>query len=122
MSKRLIACAALGLLVACASPQERCIANASKDLRVVDGLIAELRLNISRGYAIETEQFTVTDSRICRDSDGKAHVCTSERVKTTSSPVAIDLNAERAKLASLEEKRRELAARTQRELAACRGV
>ena len=63
---------ALLLLAACATPLERCIASATKELRVVSGLIASTQANINRGYAIVSENYFVTEEQVCGQVDGLA--------------------------------------------------
>lgn len=101
----------LGLLVACATPQERCVAVAAKDLRVVRALIDETRQNIDRGYAIETETRTRPTLRVCtgtRRGNVGLGGCWGEQIFERERPVAIDLEAERRRLEDLERKEREL--------------
>ena len=43
-------------LAACATPREQCIGQATRDLRVLNSLIAETQGNLARGYAIEEQQ------------------------------------------------------------------
>lgn len=109
---------ALALLAACASPQERCVADATEDLRVVNSLIAETEGNINRGYAVET----VTEPRIgLAICTGRSNVafCTSSEQTVRDRPVAIDLAAERQKLDGLVTKRGELELRARRAIAQC---
>lgn len=117
--KPVILLAALGLLAACATPKEQCISKATADLRVVDMLIAQSRATLERGYALETRRYPDMTFQFCKTDEGDSYVCTQHRTRTETVPVAVNLDDERAKLATLEEKRRELAARAQRELAAC---
>lgn len=109
---RLIAIALLPLLAACATPREACLANVGSDLRVVDKLVAQTRANIARGFAIETRQKVREVKSTCETElpDGTAVRTTCEKldVRDIQTPVAIDLNAERAKLASLEERQRQM--------------
>jgi hypothetical protein len=118
------------MLAACGTPQEMCILRETRDLRVLDRLIDETRANIARGYAIE-EYVDVIDywgtcyQRQAAGPDGVvpppvAYPCRRDREITRTRPVAIDLNAERAKLASMETKRRELARATEAPIAACK--
>lgn len=95
-------------LTACASPQERCIAAATQDLRVVSGFIAESEANIARGYAIGTRLTTEKDRVKCVDPDGNETTCLVRVPVEKSVRVAIDLDAEKAKLASLKRKQAEL--------------
>lgn len=110
----------LPLLAACATPQERCLLQATRDLRVVDELIQEGERNLARGYAIEE----VTDYRTewvqCRPPivryrpDGRrvvypARHCFDQVPYTVRQPRAINLAAEARTLEQLKRKRVELA-------------
>ena len=95
-------------LAACATPREECIADATRDTRVLSSLINETQANLSRGYALEERQDVRTITRSCRgeNDDGADFLfpCNQTETFTTSMPVAIDLNAEKAKLESLQER------------------
>ncbi|ABA79859.1 hypothetical protein GQF56_03710 [Rhodobacter sphaeroides] len=110
----------LPLLAACATPQERCISQVTRDLRVVDALIQEGELNLARGYAIEE----VTDYRtewvqcgppiVRYRPDGKrvvypARHCFDQVPYTVRQPKAIDLASQARTLEQLKRKRAELA-------------
>lgn len=119
---------ALLLLAACGTPQERCIQSQTRDLRTVNSLIDETRRNIDRGYA--TEEYTVTfpeweacDLQPAPRPNGKARpvsMCMEDREETRTRPVAIDLNAENAKLQSLLAKRDQLEREAAPRIAQCR--
>lgn len=51
----------LAALAACGTPQEQCIYQVSRDLRILDRLIAGLETDIARGYRME--EYTVTEPR-----------------------------------------------------------
>ena len=95
-------------LAACATPREQCINEVSRDTRVLGALINQTERNISRGYALEQRQDVRTVRRTCRgrNEDGTTFIFACDETDTfsTTVPVAIDLNAERAKLASLQER------------------
>lgn len=97
------------VLAACATPREHCISQATRDLRVLNSLIAETQGNLARGYAIEEQQEIKTIRQTCRgeNSDGTTfrYSCDETETFTTNRPVAIDLNVEGAKLSSLIERR-----------------
>jgi len=59
-------------LAACATPREQCIGQATRDLRVLNSLIAETQGNLARGYAIGEQQEVRTLRKTCRgeNSDG----------------------------------------------------
>lgn len=113
----------LALLAACGTPQERCISQANSQLRVLDGLIAESRANLSRGYALEEQQEVVVINTTCtgHNDDGSTFTfpCEDTQTRTRRVPVAIDLNAEQAKLNSLIERREQEAAAAQARAQQC---
>lgn len=98
----------LVVLAACATPREQCISDVTRDTRVLSMLINETRGNLARGYALDERQDVRTIRARCRGRDEAGDIFTYRCDKTqtfnTTVPVAIDLNAERAKLASLEER------------------
>lgn len=109
---RLINLALIPLLAACATPRGACIANASSDFRVINQLIGTTRGNLARGFAIETQQKIREVRSTCATELPDGIViriqCKKVNVRDVRVPVAIDLNAERAKLTSLEERQRQL--------------
>lgn len=133
--RRLIALIALSLLAACATPQQRCIAEATQDLRVVDRLIAETEATLARGYALEQERssrltWTTCTRRVPRHApDGTrlpdeivSYMCMENVPVTVTRPRAVDLDAERKKLATLKRKRTELARAAVAATAQCRAT
>lgn len=120
--KRLLLLIPLGL-AACASPQERCISQAQRNLNVVNNLITVTRGNIERGYAIEERQEVRTVNRVCSDELDSGEVvrvrCQQVITEDVNVPVAIDLNAETAKLESLIERRDALQASVGSAIAQC---
>ena len=110
----------LFFLAACVTPQQQCIDNATKDLRVVEGLVKTTQLNISRGYAIKEEEYFELEPQVCGVVNGQEVWCDVPVAYTREVPVAIDLDAEQAKLDSLLAKREELAARAEAVVEECR--
>jgi hypothetical protein len=113
----------LALLAACQSPREACIDNATRELRVMERLIAETRANITRGYAIREVQEIRTRPGRCTgtNADGSAFTfpCDQTDTITREVPVAIDLNAERAKLDSLLERQAQMRRTSEAQVQAC---
>lgn len=109
---RLITLALIPLLASCATPREACLSGVGSDLRVINKLIVQTRGNLDRGFAIETRQEVREKEGTCESElpDGTVIRTTCEKVdvRDVRVPVAIDLNAERAKLSSLEERQRQL--------------
>jgi hypothetical protein len=120
-------------LVACGTPQEQCIARETRDLRIINRLIAETEGNLQRGYAFEE----ITISRPvwvqCAPLPVRPAVegqpapppqtprrCLDDEEETVTRPKAIDLSAEQSKLNGLKAKRKQLSAAAERSIAACR--
>lgn len=130
MNLRLISLAALVALTGCATPLERCINGVTRDMRVLDRLIATSQANLARGYALE--QVVRTDTRWvhCRsqsvDKDGnvftRSDMCLDDVDVTVLEPRAINLQDERAKLAEMQKKRRQLAKSTAPAVAQCKAL
>lgn len=98
-------------LAACATPQERCIRDATRDLRTVNALIAESEATLARGYAIVEEQRLVhVGFGYCIGGRGRVgyRFCGETYPTTVRRPAAVDLDAERRKLAGLRGKAEEL--------------
>lgn len=113
------------ILAACGTPQQRCIRNATEELRILDQLIAETQANLARGYGYEQEQVVRYQYGHCgyyRGNDGHLYPrrCFEPYTDTVSHPVAIDPEVETRKLAGLTSRRSALAARAAAEVAACR--
>jgi hypothetical protein len=110
-------------LAACATPREQCISQATRDLRVLDSLVIETQGNLARGYALAEQQEVRTVRRTCRaqNSDGSTFRYPCDETETVSStrPVAIDLNAERAKLNSLVQRQQQQRAVSDQTVAQC---
>ncbi|GAA3862287.1 hypothetical protein [Celeribacter arenosi] len=115
----LIPFALLPLIAAC-SQQDACISRASKDYRIVSGLIEETRANIARGYGLTTYSELVESYEKCgEDAEGRDLYCQTVDTVKRQKPVSIDLEAERAKLSSQLAKQAELAVSTKAAQAAC---
>ena len=103
---------ALIMLNACGTPQQQCINSGTRDLRVVDRLIAEAEGNLARGYAYETVTVYETVWVNCTPYPSEAvpnpapRSCFERVPETSRRPVAIDLAAEQSKLAGLQAKRK----------------
>jgi hypothetical protein len=114
------------ILTACGTPQERCIGAVSRDMRVVDRLIAETDQNIRRGYALEevtvyTTQWVDCTPRVKPGTPApKPQMCLDDVPQTVTKAKAIDLNAEAATLKSLKAKRAAQAKAAAPEIKACK--
>lgn len=119
---------ALALLAACGTPQEQCIRQGTRDLTVLDRLIAESKATLQRGYALREVETSSLQWRPCGHprprGPGKPPapppMCMVEVPQWTTKPVSVDLRAEKAKLASMEAKRQELAKAAEPHIRSCR--
>ena len=110
-------------LAACATPREQCINDVTRETRILSSLIAETEGNIARGYALEERQEVRTINSRCSgstpDGDEFTFPCKDTQTFTSTAPVAIDLNAERAKLASLQDRFVQMQATSNQAVAQC---
>lgn len=123
-----LALPALLVLSACGTPQEQCINAATRDMRVVDRLIAESEGNLARGYGYQ--QVTVWTTRwvpcgpppppVEGQPKPKPQMCLDDVPETVRKPVALDLAAEAQKLAGLKAKRAAQAKAAAPQIAACK--
>lgn len=123
-----LALPALLVLSACGTPQEQCINAATRDMRVVDRLIAESEGNLARGYGYQ--QVTVWTTRwvpcgpppphVEGEKPPKPQMCLDDVPETVRKPVALDLAAEAQKLAGLKAKRAAQAKAAAPQIAACK--
>lgn len=124
LSRLVLALGAALTLTACATPQERCIGEATRELRTLNRLADETRANVARGFAYRTETEVRTVRTTCtgRNEDETTFTFPCEEVETFDRrvPVAIDIAAEEAKLASLEARIREREAALAGRVEACR--
>ncbi len=87
----------------------------TRDLIVVDQLIAKTQGNLARGYAYEDRVTTSPEFVDCTPSATKdnphprTETCFEDVSHTVTQPVAIDLGAEQVKLSGLQAKRIQLA-------------
>ena len=119
-----------GMLAACGTPQEQCIAGQTRDLRNVERLIGQTQANLARGYGYESVEVTDTRWVVCghdvvgTDGNGnpvlRARYCFDDYTRTERRPVAIDPAVEKRKLDGLTRKRAELTKAAQAVVAECR--
>jgi hypothetical protein len=116
----------LALLAACATPQEQCISDATRELRVINRLVNETERNLTRGYALETVQEVRVHQTTCRgeNEDGSEFTFECEETRTFDRQrrVAIDLNAEQAKLNSLRQRQSQMQRQADSGVAQCRSA
>jgi hypothetical protein len=112
------------LLAACATPQQSCISSATRELSVINRLVQQTRANVTRGFAISERQETIVRQTTCEGETSEGVTfefdCEETDTRTVREPQAIDLNAEKDKLASLEQRQRQLRINADAEIAQCR--
>jgi hypothetical protein len=117
----------LPLLAACGTPQERCISGVTRDMRVVDRLIATTEGNLRRGYALE--EVTVwrnvwvpcpSHAAVDGTDPPAPQLCRGTERDTDTRPKAINLRAEAETLESLKAKRISLARQSGPAIARCK--
>lgn len=115
--------APLVILTACQTPRDACISNAMREQRTLNTLVEQTRANIARGYGLADQQEVRTRPDLCRGTDASGAPitvrCEKTEVTTVQVPVAIDLNAERAKLDSLLARQSQLERQTAAAIQQC---
>jgi hypothetical protein len=118
----------LAVLASCGTPQERCIATATRDARILDRLIGETQGNLDRGFAYVEVEMSRTVWVVCVPAQAAtatspgvaAQMCLDDRDYTVTRPQAINLAEERVKLAEMRKKRAELERAAVRDVASCK--
>ncbi len=111
---------ALAFLAACATPQEACISQARSEQRSIQKDISVAEANISRGYAVHSQTVPYTYVSTCYTEAGEAYQCQENGTRVEETPVAIDISAERAKLAGLRARLSAAERRANAQIAQCR--
>ena len=105
MTRLALLCLPLALM-SCGTPQERCISGVTRELGVVNGLIAETQANLARGYSLEevvisTPTWSYCDQPVLvAQPDGSqiwingGGMCLEDYTQTIERPRAIDPGAE----------------------------
>lgn len=118
--KKFIILAALLTLAACATPREQCISGARAEQSAIVARIQIAEGNIARGFAIHHQRVPYTYAGICYDGVGGSYSCPRTGVRTSETPVAIDVAEERRKLAGLKRQLPAATARADAAAAQCR--
>jgi len=122
-------------LLACATPQEQCIYEATRELHTVESLLAEVEANIARGYAWEEYQQTTPQWVQCMvpvppppgvvpppPPQMMSSLCLRDVTETLRRQVPIDPAAEARKRDGLRAKRAELNRAATTRIAQCRAL
>ncbi|MDE0590459.1 hypothetical protein OU789_11025 [Halocynthiibacter sp. C4] len=103
--KPFIALSALLALSACATQQQRCISSVTANQRNIAQLIAVTEANINRGYGVNVQRVPYTVYGRCYDSYSiRSYSCPETYYRTVTTPVTVDLDAEKRKLAQLKQR------------------
>lgn len=113
--RRAIPLVLLLLLSACASPRASCLANATRDVAVLDSLIAQIEGNLARGYAIRQEPYVTSGLDLCIGNAGPWgwggpgpvgwNYCNQVETRYRAIPVPIDRADQQRKLNELKQTR-----------------
>ncbi|WP_022704944.1 hypothetical protein [Pseudorhodobacter ferrugineus] len=124
---RFVVLAGLVVLAGCGTPQERCIAGVTRDLRVVDRLIVETQGNLDRGYALvevvrsrDRWVMCVPEQAATATQPAQApQMCLQDYDYTVTEPRAVNLAEQRVTLAELQKKRVALEKASRPAVASC---
>jgi hypothetical protein len=126
--KHVVLICGLAVLAGCGTPQERCIASVTRDLRVVDRLIVETQGNLDRGYALVEVEKTRESWVLCRPGRAATatspaqppEMCLREQDYTVTEARAVNLADQRETLAELQLKRVTLEKASRSAVASCK--
>ena len=116
---RLLALPLIGMLAACASPQQSCIRQARSELRALDDQIAESEEALARGYRVTQATDGRTVLNICAWPREPVLFCTTHTPGQRATRVSVHPGAEEARLAELRRERARLVVVTADRIAAC---
>lgn len=116
---RLLLVLPAALLVACATPQDRCVRQAQAGLSALDAQISESEQALARGYRITPATERRTTLHICAWPKEPVLFCTRHTPEAPETRVAVDRTSEQAELDRLRAERAELAAATATRIAQC---
>lgn len=108
------------LLVACATPQQQCIARETAEYRSVSAQITSLEETLARGYALHRQSVPIVETRTCQTKDGQLYPCQRTRLHMIETPVAVDLKDIRTKLKRLRAQQAKMAPSVASATAACK--
>lgn len=112
----------LPLLAACATPQEICVADATRSYNQVLEAMSEAQANVARGYAVHYQEEPYEYSDTCYDDKDRRYNCTTTRYRTIETPVAIDVGAEREKIARFNDQLPALQRTADAQIAQCSAI
>ena len=100
------------LAAGCTHYPDDCDRRALQQLRTVDRLIEQTRVNLARGYTYEVVESGFRTGIVLCTGGSPVSLCTSNDTGYTRRPVAVDPEAEQRKLQSLLSRREALAEAT----------
>ena len=118
-------------LSACGTPQEQCISRETREIRHLQGLLAEVEGNLARGYAYEDYEVPMTRWEQCgidhvTGRNGtvieKPRMCLEDYTVTRTRDVPIDPEAEARKRDGLRSKIKQLTPGSQAAVRACKAA
>lgn len=127
MDRRLVysfAVLAAALLSGCATPKQKCMSDATSQLRSVESALMTAQGNVDRGYALYTQRVPYTVARICYHSYPRTNAvipysCPETYYRTQTTPVAINVAEERRKVAEFQQMLPQLRQQTSARIQAC---
>lgn len=118
----------LAALAACATPQQRCISNATAEVSNLQNMLAEVNGNLARGYAYQHYEVSTPDWDVCGFNSfpgprgrfyGGANMCMTSDSETRVRMLPIDPQAEMRKRDNLAARIAALQPQMKANVAAC---
>ena len=92
------------ILSGCATPREMCISQSMSEYRQALNSRSEIQSNVSRGYAVHSQQIPYQYTGQCQDEYLNYYSCSKTGYRAQETPVSIDMEREEKNLQRLDQR------------------
>lgn len=92
------------ILSGCATPREMCISQSMSEYRQALNSRSEIQSNVSRGYAVHSQQVPYQYTGQCQDEYLNYYSCSKTGYRAQETPVSIDMEREERNLQRLDQR------------------
>ena len=92
------------ILSGCATPREMCISQSMSEYRQALNSRSEIQSNVTRGYAVHSQQIPYQYTGQCQDEYLNYYSCSKTGYRAQETPVSIDMEREERNLQRLDQR------------------
>lgn len=92
------------ILSGCSTPREMCISQSMSEYRQALNSRSEIQSNVSRGYAVHSQQIPYQYTGQCQDEYLNYYSCSKTGYRAQETPVSIDMEREERNLQRLDQR------------------